>query len=212
MGTNIYIFDNHTGTTIPSRIGTVPVECLLGNSVSELHNLILKDSRMFCIISPIKDYDIVVPSIEDKVVLEALSSFGKYNFKIKVEPESIWYTKKVWKNIVISSEIGLETADLATLLNLYITSCIDLKHASQKQQVPEIYIVKNNRKGEEIFRTPNKNEAIKICNGNPCNIIENRNGDIIYRSIYGKVSPNSKNHMQKYKSKIAKDKLSFTSK
>ena len=211
MGTKIYMFDNHTGKEFPIKIGTTPVEGLLAPSISELHNLILKDSRMFCVYTTLKDFDIVVPTLEDKTILEALSSFGKYNFRIKVESESIWYTKRVWKNIIISGDIDLETKEIATLLNLYISTCLEMQKSSEKK-LKDIFIVKNIRNGKEIFRTPIRQEAIKICDQNPCNIIINREGELLYNSKFGRVTPNSKNHTKVYKSKLARNNLTFTSK
>lgn len=211
MGTKIYMFDNHTGKEFPIKVGTTPVEGLLAPSISELHKLIDKDSRMFCAYTTIKDYDIIVPTLQDKTILEALSSFGRYNFKIKVESESIWYTKKVWKNIILSGDIDLEARDISTLLNLFISTAKEVEKKTDDKP-RDIYIVKNNRNGKEIVRTPDRQEAISVCDRNPCNIVINRDGDLVYTSQFGRVTPNSKNHTKVYKSKLVRNHLSFTSK
>jgi predicted transcriptional regulator len=51
---------------------------------------------------------------------------------------------------------------------------------SSEKKLKDIFIVKNTRNGKEIFRTPIRQEAIKICDQNPCNIIINREGEFVY--------------------------------
>ena len=198
MGSKIYMFDNNTGVEIPIKIGTTPVEILLGGTVSEVLNKIEKNSIMFCVFTKLKDIDIAVPSLEDKTVLEALSSFGKKDFKIEVRKQSQWYSNRVWKNIVISEDIGLDYSELQTFLNLYLTSCIDFRKRSEKNKRSEMYVVKNSRTGEEIFRTPEYNSAKNTCDKNPCNAIYDREGNLLYKSTFGRINIPNKDSINGY--------------
>ena len=50
-----------------------------------------------------------------------------------------------------------------------------------------MYSVQNTRNGEIIIKTPNKEEAIKVCDKSPCCVIKTRDNNIVYKSRFGKV-------------------------
>ena len=51
-----------------------------------------------------------------------------------------------------------------------------------------MYIVQNTRNSEVLIKTPNKEEAISVCDRHPCCVIKTRDGTIIYTSRYGRTS------------------------
>ena len=171
----IYMFDNNTGIDMPEKIDTRKVEVLLGSVISDIHKLIENNSSMFCVFTHIKEYDIVVPTIKELTRLKEILNFGGYNFRICNSPNSIWYTNKVKKNIIISDTIDLNKEKLSTLLAMYL-NLID----NNGKSIP---------KSSELDKTPDYQAAINICDTSPCTVIIKRStNEIIYKSKYGRVS------------------------
>ena len=183
----IYAYDNFTGREVPTKIGTFPVEMVLGSTVSEIHNRIQK-CQLFFVFTKIQDADFIVPHEYDKKTLEKVLDFGSYNFNIKVSDSSIWYTKKADKNMLISDTIDLDTSKLATLLSFYLKEVEQKKKEEGRAKVREGYAVKNTRNSKISLITPHFDEAIRECDLNPCCVVINRAGEIVYKSSYGKVA------------------------
>lgn len=183
----VYAYDNFTGREIPSKVGTFPVELVLGGTVSEIHNKIGK-SQLFFVFTKLQDADFIVPHEYDKKTLDKVLEFGDYNFNIKVVDNNIWYTKKADTNILISDTIDISTDKLATLLSLYLSEVEKKKKEEGRSKVKEGYAVKNTRNGKISLVTPIFDEAIRECDLNPCCVIINRAGQIVYKSSYGKVA------------------------
>jgi len=188
MGIKIYMFDNQTGRNIPKSVDTVDVELLIGSKISDIHNSIEKGSRLFCVFTPLNDVDIIVPSEYDAKILNDVLSFGKYNYKIEVKPSSIWYSNNADRNIIISDKVDLDENGISTMLRLYLDTVKKDKIASGEIHPIEMHSVFNIRSGKTLLKTPDYVEAKTICDKNPCCVIKNREGEIIYKSAYGRVS------------------------
>lgn len=183
----IYMFDNNTGIDMPEKIDTRKVEVLLGSVISDIHKLIENNSSMFCVFTHIKEYDIVVPTVKELTKLKEILNFGGYNFRICNSPNSVWYTNKVKKNIIISDTIDLNKEKLSTLLAMYL-NLID-NNGKSIPKSSELYIIKNTRNSNIIDKTPDYQAAINICDTSPCTVIIKRStNEIIYKSKYGRVS------------------------
>lgn len=205
MVQKIYMFDNHTGKNLPSKIGAIIPDILLfASSIGELHKAITKDSKMFCVVTPLKDADFVVPTEGDKKILDEILAFGNYDCTVIVEPSSSWYTIKVWKNIIVSGDIPLDTNQFATLLNMYLEACADYEKREDAKKRVIIFTIVNTRSGKEIYKTPSLDEAIRKCNNNPCHVVKDKDGNIVYTSKFGKVAPNISQgtHLKKHKAKL----------
>lgn len=204
MSIKIFMYDNNTGRDIPSKVGSFPVDMVLGSTVSEIHNTVT-ECQLFCVFTPIADSDFVVPTKDDQDILTRALGFGNYDYSVSVKESSIWYSDKAEKNIVISNKVGLSDVKLSTLLMIYLNEIEAKKRAEGKIKKSEVYFVCNTRNGNEIIRTPSMDEAISVCDKHPCSAVLNRKEEIVYRSSFGKVAVpyNSKTHTAQHKAKYA---------
>ena len=200
----IYMFDNNTGREMPEKINTQKVDLLLGSTVTDIHNAIINKSSMLCIFTKINDnIDFIVPTEKEAEKLREILDFGNYDYIVEAKKSSVWYTNKVDKNIIISDNVKLNANKISYLLAIYL-NYINIDGSSIKKP-GELYIIKNTRNSNEIYKTPKYEEAISICNKSPCTVIIKRSTqEIIYKSQYGKVSANYtlNNTKSKFKNKI----------
>lgn len=186
MNVRICIYDNGTGIDIPSKINTFPVEVMLGTTIKEVHNS-AGNCQLFGVFTHLPNNDFVVPTEEDKKLLQKVLKFGGKDYKVDCKPDSMWYNSLAYKNIIISDSVHLSKDDLSILIMMYIDEINMLK--KEKASKPStMYIVKNTRNSNEIIRTPNYSEATAICDKSPCTVIVNRDGDILYKSRFGRVA------------------------
>ena len=200
MSIKIFAYDNNTGKDIPSKIDVFPVELLLGSSVSEIHSSITP-CQMFCIFTAVDGVDFVVKTEDERRILQAAVKFAKLTYKVEVRESSIWYSDKADINIIISNSVSMRARDMSTLLSIFLSEMKTFKKGVENKKKKEVYIVCNVRSGSEILRTPNMDEAVAMCNKNPCCVVLNREEKVVYRSKYGKVAVpyNSKTHTARYK-------------
>lgn len=206
---NIYMYDNHTGVTIPSKIDTLPITVLTGNTVSDLHKAIEPYSKLFCVFTTIKDADIIVPTEEEaNIVKRILDMNQSKEYKVEVKESVSWYTDKVDKNIIISGDL-MDEKMISSFFTIYLDLLKDInKVISRIKEVKqfvsnnrEIYYVMNTRTNKVTIKVPRLEDAKRICNENPCLVVKNRQGKIIYRSNYGKVKLVKKDKPKTYVSK-----------
>lgn len=200
MSIKIFAYDNNTGKDIPSKIDVFPVELLLGNSISEIHSSITP-CQMFCIFTAVDGVDFVVKTEDERRILQAAVKFAKLPYKVEVRESSIWYSNKADINIIISNSVSMRARDMSTLLSIFLSEMKTFKKGVENKKKKEVYIVCNVRSGSEILRTPSMDEAVVMCNKNPCCVVLNREEKVVYRSKYGKVAVpyNSKTHTARYK-------------
>lgn len=199
----IYMFDNNTGRELPDKVDTRKVEVLLGSIISDIHKLIENKSTMFCVFTHMNDCDFAVPTAADAQKLKEILGFGNYNYKVINAPNSVWYTNKVDKNIIISDKVDLDKDKIAYLLAIYL-NIID-KNGKTIPKPSEMYIVKNTRNSNIIEKTPDYNAAVLVCDRSPCTIIIKRStNEVIYKSKYGKVAVpyTQKNAGTRFKNRI----------
>ena len=199
----IYMFDNNTGRELPDKVDTRKVEVLLGSIISDIHKLIENKSTMFCVFTHMNDCDFAVPTAVDAQKLKEILGFGNYNYKVINAPNSVWYTNKVDKNIIISDKVDLDKDKLSYLLAIYL-NIID-KNGKTIPKPSEMYIVKNTRNSNIIEKTPDYNAAVLVCDRSPCTIIIKRStNEVIYKSKYGKVAVpyTQKNAGTRFKNRI----------
>ncbi len=199
----IYMFDNNTGRELPDKVDTRKVEVLLGSIISDIHKLIENKSTMFCVFTHMNDCDFAVPTIAEAQKLKEILGFGNYDYKVINAPNSVWYTNKVDKNIIISDKVDLDKDKLSYLLAIYL-NIID-KNGKTIPKPSEMYIVKNTRNSNIIEKTPDYNAAVLACDRSPCTIIIKRStNEVIYKSKYGKVAVpyTQKNAGTRFKNRI----------
>lgn len=194
----IFIYDN-IGIDIPSKISVYPVDVVLGDTISKIHENI-PPCKLFCVFTHIHGKDIIVPDEKDKSILRSVLKFGHLDYKVDVKSNSIWYTDKAEKNIIFSDTVDLTSEQLSTLISMYISELVAKEKAENKYR-NTVYFVRNVRNNEELIRTPNLEEAIRICNSKPCTAVYTRDNKIVYRTKFGKVAvPLSSNgHVAKMK-------------
>ena len=200
MSIKIYAYDNNTGKDIPAKIDVFPVELLLGSSVSEIHKAITP-CQMFCIFTSVEGVDFVVRTEDEKRILQNTLKFAKLSYKVEARSDSIWYTDKADINIIISNSVSMRAKELSTLLSIFLSSVKTFKKKEENKKRSEIYIVCNSRNGNELLTTPNMDEAVALCDKNPCCVVLNREEKVVYNSSFGKVSVpyNSRTHTARYK-------------
>ena len=76
-------------------------------------------------------------------------------------------------------------ADITAILTTYLRKVDEFNKKNIKPV--EMYSVQNTRNGEIIIKTPNKEEAINVCDKSPCCVIKTRDNNIVYKSRFGKV-------------------------
>ena len=193
----LYMYDNNTGIIIPNKIGTVPIEVLTADSVKGLHNLIENRSKLFCVFTHVPDADIVVPDEHEvnivKKILELDSSGKEYNVIAKASVS--WYTDKAEKNIIISDSVKMDDKMFSSFFTIYLDMLKDInKGVSRVQEVktqhptrPDIYYVVNTRTNKINIKVPKLDDAKKICDQNPCLVVKDKTGKVVYKSKFGKV-------------------------
>ena len=206
---HIYVFDNNTGKDVPKTINKTPVELLFGDSISKVKSNIEGDADLFCIFTNINNEDIIVQSEIDKRFMIDILKFGKLNYKVSVKESAIWYSNNALRNIIITSGVDIDSDQLSILLETYISKIKEFINTTPKQK-RSMYIVSNIRNSREIIRTPDLDEAVKICNTNPCSVVTTRDKEMIYKSGFGKVAvPTKDNHTIQYKAKVRKMNKEF---
>lgn len=196
----IFAYDNNTGKDIPSKIDVFPVDLLLGKSVSEIHSSITP-CQMFCVFTNVDGVDFVVRTEDEKRILQVAINFARLPYTVEARENSIWYSNKADINIIISDSVNMKAKDMSTLLSLFLSEMKAFRKSEDKKKMGEIFIVCNARSGTELLRTPNMDEAVSVCNKNPCCVVLNREEKVVYKSAFGKVAVpyNSNTHTARYK-------------
>jgi hypothetical protein len=205
----IYIFDNNTGVDLPNKVDVYPVEILLGSNVSEIKGSVPSSAKIFCVFTHLKDCDFVVSNAEDANRLKDILDFGKLDYTIGVKPTSMWYSSaKI--NLIISDSVNINQNQIAMIISSMI-GITNIDGTINKTTIAkEMYLIFNIRNSKVLFRTPKYTEAVKICDQNPCCVIKQKsNGEIIYKSMYGRVSIPTKSETQisKYKARMHQQNL-----
>lgn len=206
MSALIYMFDNNTGIEMPEKIDVYPVEILLGSSIAEIKDSIPNTAKIFCVFTHLKDCDFIVSNSTNANRLKEIFDFGNFDYVIGVKESSMWYSNASI-NMIISDSVTLKPEQLGVVIKslIGITNVDGSKNNST--QISEMYIVYNTRNSKILTRTPKYTEAVKVCDQNPCCAIKKKsNGEIIYRSLYGKVSipTSSETQISKYKARVEK--------
>lgn len=199
INSKIFIYDN-IGIDIPSKIGVYPVDVVFGNTISKIHESI-SPCKLFCIFTHIHGKDIIVQDEKDKAVLRSVLKFGHLDYRVDVKDNSIWYSKNAERNIIFSDSVSITSDQLETLISMYISELIAKEKIENKYR-NSVYFVRNTRNSEELIRTPNLEEAIRLCNSKPCTAVFTRDGKIVYKTKFGRVAvPITTNgHVSKMKS------------
>lgn len=207
MSIKIYAFDNFTGQiNIPKKIGTFPVEVTTAATVSQLKEIIDAAQLFFVYTKLPAKYDFVVKTEEEKRILQNALNYTKHKYNVACETESIWYfDRKVDHTVIIGDNVDIHGTDLGVLLSIFLSGIRDAESYAKKKR--EVYIVINKRSSVELLRTPLFDEAVNLCNKNPCCVVLNRAEEVVYRSNYGKVAVpyNSKTHTARYKAEHFKN-------
>ena len=203
VSNKLYMYLYNVDMEIPDKIETIPIELLLGSTVSELHKQIQNNSKLFAVFAKLDNAHIIVPSEKEasivKKILSTLGSNGEYDeFSIDIKPTLVWYTDKVEKNIIISTSTNWNSRVINSFFSLYLEIfSTEVKKLNTSRVVEkkksELYKVINIRSGKLLIKVPRLQDAIDICNRNPCCIVRNASNEIVHRSMYGKVKvPNNK--------------------
>lgn len=203
VNNKLYMYLYNVDMEIPDKIETVPIELLLGSTVTDLHKQIENHSKLFAVFAKLNDSHIIVPSEKEasvvKKILDTLGTNGEYDdFVVSVKPSLIWYTDKVEKNIIISTETNWNSKVINSFFSLYLeifSTTVNQLTSSKvvEKKKAEIYKVVNIRSGSLLIKVPRLQDAIDICNRNPCCVVRNNKNEIVHRSKYGKVNvPNNK--------------------
>jgi hypothetical protein len=182
----IYFYNNYTNLPLPEKIDVYPVSNLLGDTIEDIKSKINPNTNLFCVFTHIQDADIVVPNDEDKDIIQMILNRSGRKEVVETKTESIWYCDKVEKTIIFSDTCKFLAADINSILYNFLKMTDVLNQRNIKPV--EMYIVQNTRNSEVLIKTPNKEEAISVCDKNPCCVIKTRDETIIYRSRYGRTS------------------------
>lgn len=181
----ICFYNNYTNLILPNKIDVYPVSNLLGDTVEDIKSKI-KSCDLFCVFTHIQDADIVVPTDEDKDIIQMILNRSGRKEVVDTRKNSIWYSDNSEKNIIISDTCNFLAADINSILYNFLRMTDALNQRNIKPV--EMYIVQNTRNSEVLIKTPNKEEAISVCDRHPCCVIKTRDGTIIYTSRYGRTS------------------------
>lgn len=179
----IFFYNNHTNFDIPKKINTYPVDVIFGNTMSEV-KAIINNCQLYVVYTHLADCDIAVPTQQDKDFIQGILNFTKRKEIVAVK-DSIWYSENADRNIIISDTCDFLLADITAILTTYLHKVDEFNKKNIKPV--EMYSVQNTRNGEIIIKTPNKEEAIKVCDKSPCCVIRTRDNNIVYKSRFGKV-------------------------
>jgi len=174
----IYFYNNYTNLPLPNKIDVYPVSNLLGDTVEDIKSKI-NNADLFCVFTHIQDADIVVSNDEDKDIIQMILNRSGRKEIIDTRKDSIWYCDKA------------DTCDfLAGDINSILYNFLMMTDALNERNIKpvEMYAVQNTRNSEILIKTPNKEEAISVCDKHPCCVIKTRDGTIIYTSRYGRTS------------------------
>ena len=180
----IFFYNNHTNFDIPKKINTYPVDVIFGNTMSEVKARI-NNCQLYVVYTHLADCDIAVPTQQDKDFIQGILNFTKRKEIVAVK-DSIWYSENADRNIIISDTCDFLLADITAILTTYLHKVDEFNKKNIKPV--EMYIVQNTRNSEVLIKTPNKEEAISVCDRHPCCVIKTRDGTIIYTSRYGRTS------------------------
>ena len=181
----ICFYNNYTNLDTPNKIDVYPVSNLLGDTVEDIKSKI-KSCDLFCVFTHVQDADIVVPTDEDKDIIQIILNRTGRKEVVDTRKDSIWYSSNSEKNIIISDTCDFLAADINSILYNFLKMTDALNQRNIKPV--EMYIVQNTRNGEVLIKTPNKEEAVSVCDRHPCCVIKTRDDTIIYTSRYGRTS------------------------
>lgn len=197
----IYIYDNNIGIDLPNKIDEYQIELLFGTNISDIHNQIQNDAILFCVFTALPEHDFIVQSVDECNNLQKILSFGKLSYNISIKDSSIWYPSNNIKTIIISNNVKISSNDICEIIKRYIQDSVDKKTKISNQSPKVIYTVVNRRNSKILLKTPDKNEAIRVCNKNTCCIVIDDHSYIIHRSNGSKaIIPKKSNHLELYKS------------
>lgn len=202
MSIKVYAFDNYTGRiSLPKKVGTYPVDVVTAGILSEIDKTIDNAQLFFVFTKLPESYDFVVRTEDEKTALQASVNFTKQRYNVKCESSSVWYLNgQVDHTVLINSDsVTMSNTDIGVLLSIFLSNIKSKEDSKAKKK--EIYIVCNMRSGTELLRTPNMDEAVALCNKNPCCAVLNRAEEVVYRSKYGKVAVpySTRTHTARYK-------------
>lgn len=195
---NIYFYDNNTGRNIPEDLSGHKTTTLLGSTVDEIKNSILPESLGFCVFTNLKGTsDFVVFKDSDKEILQNLFSLSNTRYNVDVVSQSMWLSDKVNKTIIVSGNIDITDQKLRTVLTLFFGITDkgynegEVRTVSLRMAKPSTdYYVFNIRNNTPIIKVPSLEYAVEVCDKNPCCVVKNSSGEIVHRSVYGKVTLN----------------------
>lgn len=182
----IYFYNNYTNLSLPEKVDVYPVNNLLGDTVEDIKNKVSPNTDLFCVFTHIQDADIVVPNDEDKDIIQMILNRSGRKEVVDTRTESVWYCDKAEKTIIFSDTCKFLAGDINSILYNFLRMTDALNQRNIKPV--EMYIVQNTRNSEVLIKTPNKEEAISVCDKHPCCVIKTRDGTTIYTSRYGRTS------------------------
>lgn len=201
---SIFAFDNGTGMDIPEKVDVYPVSILLGSSVADVKANVPSTAKIFCVFTKLQDdYGFVVKTEEHAERLRKILTFGKIRYTVGVQPSSMWYTD-AGINLIVSSTCKLRADQIAMIISAMCGITAE-DGTAVKKNTSEMYMIVNIRNSKIIYRTTKYTEAVKVCDRNPCCIVLKRGSDqIVYKSMYGKVTvpSSSETQMSKYRAKV----------
>ena len=134
----ICFYNNYTNLILPNKIDVYPVSNLLGDTVEDIKSKI-KSCDLFCIFTHIQDDDIVVPTGEDKDIIQMILNRSGRKEVVDTRKNSIWYSDNSEKNIIISDTCNFLAADIDSILYNFLRMTDAINQRNIKPV--EIYIV-----------------------------------------------------------------------
>ena len=207
MTNKIYFYNHNTSVNIPEKIDDkFPISILTGDSINKVLNQISDKAAIFCVYTNSIKYDFVVPSETEAAIVEKMLKTVGYDtesIQINVAAKSMWYSPKAKKNIIISGAIPFDNK-LESFFLLYLDLLNKSLEEDNKIRVRTVkyvnsnsmFYIMNTRNKKILMKTPNIEDAKRVCNENPCCVVKNNKGEVVHRSMFSRVTvPNNKPKM-----------------
>lgn len=197
MSNKLYYYDNNTGIDLPVKFGSkFEAIVLLGKTLNEVKDQIEKNALGFCVFTNNIQSDFIVQNDPSKEYLENILDSHVLEGSIEVKKSTMWYSDNTSKNIIINASLDSNLIRTVILSYFNISSLIEEKVVKTKNVTvyeSSSYSVYNTRTKKITIKGTRLDLLKSVCDKNPCCVIKDHKGNIVYKSKFGKVTiPNGK--------------------
>lgn len=210
---NIYCYDTTGKMKFPQQVSNHKLITLKENTIDANIAKIDDKSLGLVVIADVSnfgdDVTFVTTSDKDKERIINLLEDGDNGKVISTDSTYGWFTSKCSSVVIISDKVGISTQEFEYFVKEFFE--INSNGESGREVIVrdiiinssnkvDRYYVVNIRNSSNSIEAPNLTYAKQICDTNPCCVVKNGNGEIVYRSRHGIVSvSNNKPTISQYK-------------